>query len=104
MLQFSVEGSILELAIVLVIMFGAILFCIWISRKPNPQFLVTRTRPRSDRVDGFGGIKVTDYSYMDGKGGTLPVGFGTTPEREKPETYRIHKTKHEDAKKKEIES
>ena len=80
MLQFGVQGTLLELAIVLIFMLGVILFCIWSSRGPNPRIKVTRTRPRADTVDGFGGAKVFDHSYTDGTGRTIPVGFGTTPD------------------------
>ena len=104
MLQIGVEGTLQELAIVLLIMLSVILFCIWSSRKPTPRFQVTRTRPRAEEIDGFGAVKLTDYSYTDGTGKTIPVGFGTTPEREKPETYKLHKIRHDESVKKETES
>jgi hypothetical protein len=104
MLQYSSRGTLLDLAIGLVIMISVILFCIWSFRKPTYHFQVTRTRPRAEKIDGFGGVKVTDYSYMDGTGRTIPIGFGTTPEREKPETYELYKSRHDESMKKESES
>lgn len=79
-----------------------ILCCGYSNRGGRAPFRVTRTRPK-EKVDGLIGLTTTDYSYTDGKGGALPVGFSTTPEREKPETYEIHKSKHADATKKETE-
>jgi hypothetical protein len=104
MLQYIGQGTLLELAIVLVFTISVILLCIWSFRKPTYHFQVTRTRPKAEKIDGFGGIKVTDYSYMDGTGRTLPVGFGTTPEREKPETYEHYRSRHDESMKKESES
>jgi hypothetical protein len=64
---------------------------------------VYRKTLRTDEVDSIGGSRHLDDSYIDpsGRKGPLPIGFSTTPEREKPETYEIYKTQHEDVKKKE---
>jgi hypothetical protein len=94
-------GSLLEVVSLLGFMAFVILLCLWFSRGPNPRFRVTRTRPRAEKIHGFGAARLQDYSYTDGTGRTIPVGFGTTPEREKPETYEIHKSRHDESAKKE---
>lgn len=96
-------GSLQGLVFLLGFMAVVILLCMWYSRGSNPRFQVTRTRPRAEKIDGFGAVRLTDHSYTDGTGRLIPVGFGTTPEREKPETYELHKSRRDESLKKERE-
>ena len=87
---------------ILMLVFLFLFFC---SRGGQSKTYVYRKTPRADKVDSIGGSRHLDDSYIDpyGRLGPLPIGFSTTPEREKPETYEIHKSKHADATKKETE-
>lgn len=100
-------GMIVDLIIGYVIIGELILFCLWSffawsSHGGQSSIRVTRTRPR-EKEDGLIGMITTDYSYYDGRG-SLPVGFGTTPEREKPETSEAYKDRIEEDHQKETGS
>jgi hypothetical protein len=94
-----------DLAFLAIIMLVVLLLCGYCSKGGQFKTYVYRKTPRADEVDSIGGSRHLEDSYIDpsGRKGPLPIGFSTTPEREKPETYEIHRSKHADDAKKETE-
>lgn len=87
--------------------FLILLFC-YCNKGVRTKTYVYRKTPRADDVEGFGGSRHIDHSYYGPSTswtskGPIPIGFSTTPEREKPETYRIHKERYDESRKKEME-
>lgn len=94
-----------DIAFLAIIMVVLLLLCAYCSKGGQYKTYVYRKTPRVDEVDSIGGSRHLDDSYIDpsGRRGPLPIGFSTTPEREKPETYEIHKSRQHEARKKETE-
>jgi len=80
----------------LIIVVFVVLFCAAITYGKEPSSgRVTVTKPSSKRVDGFGGARAYDYSYVPTyTRGPFPVGLRL--ERKKTETWREAERVHEE--------
>ena len=92
-----------DLAFLGILMIALLLIWGYCSKGGQSKTYVYRKTLRVDKVDSIGGSRHLDDSYIDpnGRRSPLPIGFSTTPEREKPETYEIHKSRQDEAMKKE---
>ena len=102
----QIPGFMIDVLTLIGVGIFIIFLCGYCNKGGRTKTYVYRKTPTADKVEGFGGSRHIDHSYYGpytgwSSKGPLPIGFSTTPQREKPETYRIHKERHDESRRKE---
>ena len=105
-MMMQIPFGLIDIAVFVIALFVLILLCGYCNKGGRAKTYVYRKTPTADKVEGIGGSRDIEHSYYDERGakGPLPIGFSTTPEREKPETYAAYKDRKEEDHQKETES